>query len=696
MRLPLSAALLIPAALLAQQPSRPDTARLSAVVVTAERAPSAISSSISAVTRVSGAELARMPHVTLADVLRLAPGFSLTNFDGAGYDPVLMVRGFYGGGEAEYVVVLVNGRPVNQLHTGVVAWDALPPVASIDAIEIVRGGGSSLYGDAAVAGVINVVTRAAAAARPGDIRVDAAGGSNGSARAAFDVADASLWHGVSVSGGIDRTDGYRTHASRTTGRARATAGLVESADTRVGLTLSSSVRSFDEPGALLGSLLAANPRASDGLFRFDHTDDQTHALSVDGSHHTGSTRLTGSATAEYRGFDAIRTLALAPGYGDTKERDATTTRAALGGQAEINDSPLPGVDRLIIGAEGNHGALDSKYYKFAGGVRAQYATAAGTRGALDTHGSSARNAGALYAEYSVRPTSALRFSLGGRFDQLHDSFEPDVPTGGKSASTTHSAFSPKGGVNFQYLNDNGNTGNAYVSVSRSFKAPTLDQLYDLRRVPVPFPPFNITTSNTELQPQHGTSVEGGLYQGMEMSPGQRLSASLSAYQIDMVDELDFDVQTFRYVNIGKSRHRGIEASANAEGSNASAFVGYTLQAATSQSGGSIGKNLKAIPRHTLNAGLTTAPAAHIDASVIATHVRGAYLDDDNTITLPAYTRVDLRLGYRAAGRSVFAEVRNVFDKKYSTTGFADPAGTSEFYYYPAAGRMIEVGIRRGF
>src|SRR4051812_1637372 len=89
-----AAILLAPVALVAQQSPAADTTRLKTVVVTADRAPSALSSSVASVTRISGAELAKIPQATLADVLRLVPGFSVANFDGAGYDPQLMVRGF--------------------------------------------------------------------------------------------------------------------------------------------------------------------------------------------------------------------------------------------------------------------------------------------------------------------------------------------------------------------------------------------------------------------------------------------------------------------------------------------------------------------------------------------------------------------------------------------------------------------------
>jgi outer membrane cobalamin receptor len=684
-----------PVALCSQRPSQSDTTRLDEVIISAERAPSAVGSSVSAVTRLSGAELARMPNTTFADILRMVPGFSVVDFDGLGDDPQLTVRGFYGGGEAEYVVVLVDGRLVNQLHTGAVAWNVLPPIASIKAIEIVRGGGSSLYGDAAIAGIINVITRGERTTKTKNVRLEAAGGSHGTFRAAADLTAPSLWKGTSLSGALDRTAGFRQNARRNTLRAHGRAGLFETDMSRFAVTLASNWRSFDEPGPLLDSLLAVNRRASDDLFRFDHTRDQTHALVLDGEHRFGIARLSGSATAEYRSFDAIRTIAVAPGFGDTDLRDATTTRGAIGAQAQIDESPLPGRDRLIMGAEASHGALRSKYYEILTADRSSYPTAVGSRGALEARGSSRRGTVALYADYSIHPLSTLRLSLGARLDRLRDGFEPGIPADGTRMTDTRSAFSPKGGVNFQYLNARGRTGNAYLAMSRSFKAPTLDQLYDQRQVPIPFPPFKITTSNPTLQSQRGTSVEAGVYHGTNLWAGAQLSASISGYQIDMSNELDFDVTTLQYVNIGRSRHRGLEASANVEEARWSAFLAYTLQAATSRAGASNGNQLKAIPRHTINAGLSTAPTGRLSASLLISHLRSVYLDDANVVALPNYSRVDLRIGMRAFGRSVFAEARNLLDIRYSSTGFVDPAGSGHVYFYPAAERTLAVGVRSG-
>lgn len=261
--------------------------------------------------------------------------------------------------------------------------------------------------------------------------------------------------------------------------------------------------------------------------------------------------------------------------------------------------------------------------------------------------------------------------------------------------TSHHAVSPKAGINVRYLQGNGASGNAYVTASRSFKAPTLDQLFDQRAIPVPFPPFAVTTSNAELVPQHGTSIEVGLYQRAALAPEVRLDATLSAYQIDMKDELDFDVQTLRYVNIGRSRHRGIEAGFTLSGPGvASAFANYTLQAVTARSGPFAGNALKAIPRHALTAGLGVSPGA-ADLRLMVSHTRSIYLDDANTVSLPAYSRVDSHFAFELGAVELFLDVSNLLGARYSTTGFLDPAGTGQAYLHPAAGRVILAGVRPG-
>ena len=83
----------------------------------------------------------------------------------------------------------------------------------------------------------------------------------------------------------------------------------------------------------------------------------------------------------------------------------------------------------------------------------------------------------------------------------------------------------------------------------------------------------------------------------------------------------------------------------------------------------------------------------LDAWIGATRLWGMFLDDGNTRPIPGYTRVDARLALRIRAYTVSAGARNLFATTYSSTGFLDPAGTGEAYWYPAAGRVLELGIR---
>lgn len=103
--------------------------------------------------RISGAKL-------LSEVLRTQAGIQLTDSDGSGARSVTAsMRGLSG---ANNVLVLVDGRKLNNPS---LAAPALNTVAlkDVERIEIVQGSAGVLYGDQAVGGVINIITRRAAA-----------------------------------------------------------------------------------------------------------------------------------------------------------------------------------------------------------------------------------------------------------------------------------------------------------------------------------------------------------------------------------------------------------------------------------------------------------------------------------------------------------------------------------------------------
>ena len=676
----------------AQAPDSTRVQQLEPLVVTADRAPTPVATSTSAATVLEARDLSRRPVRTLAEAVQQAPGLAFVDFDGLGLDPQAMVRGFYGGGEADYLLLLLDGRPLTSLESGRIVWDLIP-LAAVDRIEIVRGGASAAWGDAALGGVINVITK-----RQGRraLRGTLASGGYGVLQGTTSLADA--WHGrdFSVSANFSRSDGFRTHADRWTGGGGGSLALIQKGERTVALSVLSDWRGVDEPGPLSAPALAESRTQVAPFFRFDRAGERLHRLGVEASARMGQARASGSLTGEYRHADLVRTLPLGPQFADTKNRVLTTTRLLGSGQLELDELPLPGADDLLLGFDASIGRVTSKYYGFLQGDAGAYAGATPTRGALEESGAGSRAALAGFVRYGLEVSPALRFSVGGRLDWLHDAFEPRAPSEGVSASATHVAFSPKVGVNFRYVSSARQHGHLYANLARSFKAPTPDELFDQRKIPVPFPPYAITFANAALKPQYGTSTEVGVYHDAAFVPGWLAAdVTVAAYQLDLRDELDFDLQTFRYQNLGRSRHRGLEAGLNLHGpGTVGGFANYTLQSAISRLGDNAGKYLKAIPRHFVTAGMTVGSSTGLAGGVVVSSARRIYLDDANTRELPGWTRWDVRLAYAVRGVLLSAGVYNLWDTKYSTTGFPDAADPSVVYYYPAAGRTLQLGLSR--
>ena len=98
--------------------------------------------------------LQNLQSCNLSEGLKFQPGLRIeTNCQTCNYTQLRM-NGLQGG----YSQILVNGRPVFSALLGLYGLEQLP-VNMIEKIEVVRGGGSSLYGSSAIGGTVNVITR---------------------------------------------------------------------------------------------------------------------------------------------------------------------------------------------------------------------------------------------------------------------------------------------------------------------------------------------------------------------------------------------------------------------------------------------------------------------------------------------------------------------------------------------------------
>jgi len=658
-------------------------------MVTADRRLGILGTQTGLVDRVSAEDMNRQPVQHLTEGLLTIPGVIVLHAGTMGDQPRLIMRGFYGGGETEYAAVLLDGVPLGALGSGVVSWDVIP-LAAVREVEVVRGSSSALYGDAAVGGVINILTISGA---PTPLRWRMSGGAYGTVDASAAWSGALGERTASLFGGRRHTDGYRDHEASDVGTVGGSIDLKRSPRSSLSMSGLYHGDDNDDPGPLSGDLLASSPRATSPFFRFDHRASDLGRVTLNGWNDIGKvSRFSGYLTGEASTSDATRTLQLAPDFGDTRIR-STHERRLLGSmQLETESLPTPWPQSFSVGMDLSLGHLRSDYQPLLMGGAAEYASQP-VPGEVDVSGRGTRTAAGWFANWEHRIATPVRFVAAARFDEVRDAYRPTLPAPLALTTVTHRAFSPKLGLNFAYLNTARQIGNVYVSTSRSFKVATLDQLFDQRPIPIPVPPYSVTVSNPELRPQHGTAVEAGLSHRAMTGAGMTLQTTLAAYRQEMRDELDFDLQQFRYINVGRSLHRGLEVGArldSEQGSNI--FVTLTRQSVLAKNGANAGRQLKAVPRQVITSGVAARLPLRLQASLSLSEVRGAFLDDANARRLPGYTRFDTRVASTGQRVRFSVDVLNIFNRSLVTTGFPDPSGTDVAYYQPAAGRVVLFGV----
>ncbi|HUO85116.1 MAG TPA: TonB-dependent receptor plug domain-containing protein [Thermoanaerobaculia bacterium] len=133
------------------------------IVVTASRSEQSAETVPVTVTVMTTEELETTPAVAIDDVIRGIPGVNLPALAATEQyhtNNVVSLRGVGG----NRTLVMVDGLPINNPFRSFVEWSRVP-VESLERVEIVRGGSSSLFGNYALSGAIHLITRPVDASR---------------------------------------------------------------------------------------------------------------------------------------------------------------------------------------------------------------------------------------------------------------------------------------------------------------------------------------------------------------------------------------------------------------------------------------------------------------------------------------------------------------------------------------------------
>lgn len=681
----IAATLLPPSPVWAQAGSQPPVPwRLDSLVVVADRYATALRNTVAATSLLTRSDLAAMPARTLAEALQAVPGLIFVEQDGSGRLPIAIARGFFGGGETSYVLLTIDGVPANDGRTGLVEWSRIP-LANVERVEVLRGSASVSYGDAALGAVVNVITRGAASAAGSGravgseaaVSVSSWSGQGVHARAGAGLGGAGLDAVIDV----DRDDGFREHSrsNRLT-----TAVSVRRAAAAADGSLSGRItfsRLFNEdPGPVPEADGSFDRRGTHPAFGADERTRQTAEASVDGSRGwAGGHRLDASLRLRWYDQQRMRTLLLTPSFGDTQHQDDRE----FGVWARTQLAAPVGYALLHVGAEVQGSKLRTRYSE-------------PVTGAPLTEGNARLWKLGLHGELSGSPAPRLRLVGGVRFDAVL----PTDVSAASSATPSFNQWSPRIGLNVAYRDRPASAGNLYVSWTRAFKAPTLDQLFDVRAIPTGEPGATINISNGTLKPQRSTAVEAGAYQRLPLGgPSRYAEVSLSAYRQQLEDEIDFDILTYRYGNILASRHTGAEVSLRAVLSSWLAIShAATLGQATFRTSANRGNQLKNIPEHAFTTTARIGIADPVSLALTNRVIGRVWLDDENTEKLAGSSLFDAVLGWRAGSVDARLSVRNIFDTRYGSFGFLlfDPfANQNVRMIHPGGGRSLDLRFTVG-
>jgi outer membrane receptor protein involved in Fe transport len=655
--------------------------RLAPVVVTPSRIEERASDTPASVTVIPGEAVRNAPQQTVDDILRQVPSFSLfrrssslvTHPTAQG----VSLRGI-GPSGASRALVLQDGVPINDPFGGWVQWSRLP-ILGIEQIEVMRGGGSALWGNGALGGVIHVIPR-----RPTErsFAFDASYGSLDTTRFDLLVTEALGPVRFSVEGAKFDTKGYEIVKASRRGLIDEEADLHSGLGTgRLELVLSPDLTLFATGGYF-------------GEQRNNGTPLQVNDTEL-GHFFTGGTLRTADGSTwrltVYSQAEAFHSTFSTQANDRNSETPALTQRSpsvTAGGMLQWNrtfgaHALLAGADtRWVTGETDENVFVNNRFNRnrVAGGQQAF--------------------AGAFVQDaWTVTPwlelTGALRADWWRSYDGFRKEERPPAGLPPRLAfrDVDYLIASPKVAalVHVTPATD------LFASVYQGFRVPTLNELYRPFRVR-----NDVTVANETLKPERLTGGEAGVAQRWR-AVDVRVTGFWNEVQ-DQVLNVTLDTNlpdcpagtTCRQRrNVDLTRIRGVETEVEVRPlPRWRVTAGHVyLDAHVVEASGAalVDKRLAQVPDHVVTLGVHWADPAWFDASLLVRRVGRQFEDDLNTLPMGAFTTVDVRIG-RQLGRHAHAylAVENLLDETYTV------ARTSEGVVSIGAPRMIHGGVRLQF
>ena len=678
-------------------------------VVTATRSEHRVADVPASVSVVGNEQIQQSPAVVADDVLRQVPTFSLfRRTSSIAANPTaqgVSLRGIGPSGVSR-TLVLLDDVPFNDPFGGWVYWTRVPLMGS-ERIEIVDGATSSLYGNYAMGGVINIVTNRA---MPATVIFKPQYGNRGTPK--MDLFASDVWGklGVTFDATTLRTDGYKIVAPQERGpidneanvRYQSGSGKVEYNPTdRVNLFFRFGVFDEDRNNGKIGELNDTNWKYGNGGTRLNFQDGSSveARIFVDREHFHQNTFAVPAVTPP-----------TPPRSQSNLTLDKIVPTEAFGTMVQWSRPIVVGGRAHVVtaGTDFRHikGDSDEHTYALATGLTpVVHRVAGGTQ----------RFAG-VFVQDLMELAPKLQVTLGARLDSWRNynahnrettlatglpvplvcNATTGICTGNRESldEKSDNAVSPRAAALYRVEE----RVTVWGSISKGFRAPTLKELYS---------PFRVgqvlTQSNETLGPEHLTGGEAGI--SVAPMPGLTVRGTWFNNRVnDPIANVTVATNNRLLKNLGSTNIAGFQTDAayrvnpRVTVSGAYVFENAKVHSSVPDATGVdlTGKFLAEVPRNRGSFQVTFTDPKLFNLSWDTEFVGLQYDDDQNIVKilpglpgekvgLPAYSVTNLTIG-RIINRQadVFVGVQNLFGAVYYVGTAPTTIGTP---------RLVNGGIR---
>ena len=633
---------------------------LEPVVVTATRDAQEIRKIPANVTVISKKEIEESNAQVVTDVLKDEVGVVVRDYFGTGKTATVDIRGLGETGPLN-TLVLVDGRRVNEIDLSGADWTQIP-LDQIERIEIVRGSGSVPYGDNAVGGVINIITKRPE--KPFSANVEGVIGSYSYNKEAASVS--GKWGPLSaiLSASHNATNGYRDNGFL---RAEDVGGrLIYDLNNAVHFNLSGGFHKDDAglPFGLKKSLYLLDRRATTHPDDTAETDDAYGVLGIKAKLWDFG-RIEADLSYRHREVDDLFVSA------DFQDRRNLSTWGVT--PKYILEKRLwifP--NKLTIGLD---------FYRSNSTIFSDSAFSGPNRSEVT------KKSTGVYVLDELSMLSNLLLSLGYRQEWVIFDIAQDIPQSKDTARKSEPAWN----VGLDYLF--GKNSSAFFSYKRSFRYPVSDELIQYILSPGTFEIIGIQV-NPAMKPQTGYHYEAGIRHAFT----DQIEANLTLFWIDLHDEIFYNPFTFSNENYPRTRRQGIEVGVKAKPFPwLSLWGNYGYIKPVLREGSFSGNEIPGVPRHkgSLAAEFNFGKGIHLSTKANIVGSRYFMSDWANQVERQSgYYTFDMKLSYAWRGLKAFIGVNNLFNRKYAEFAVVDSIGTQ--YFYPSPERNFIGGISYTF